>query len=620
MTDTLDDTAGISIVTTTYNNFVERGGSLPLFVEAIENQRVSDDVELLIVDDGSTDRTATLVDELDGRTLDNDVRIRVRRTEHTGNRAAGRNVGLAAARHDAVVFLDADTLPLRADCLSTAVESTPIEGFACGARCFWSPPEWEPAEVKRLIESETVGDINEWAHLPKNSMNRTDGSRALQEYALIGQFGVASKDVFESVGGFDESFEAWGYESRDLMTRLLLETREFCALGPACTVIHLNHPLDIPGGAAETNRDLYESKLERAGIAFDVYELLSSTGGIHEGVLTVSDSSVDERIAVTRPGDTSDCSPASDTEPKSYTVKQRGEPVERVPLSDTERTEGRMSVIVSTADNFSDRNGSLALVLRALENQRSTDVEVVIVDDGSVDATREFITDYRDTSPLDVRLVRFEENSGNRSKARNRGVEAASGELLLFIDDDTVPLSDTMLRRLRQLYTPGAYLCGAKRRWTDTDWARATYERRIRDGDSEWLREHSWVPKGISRRRGRRSLWEVTHLTNFGLVSKRDFLDVSGFDEDAFSQWGREDIDLMARLYISGCSFVNLYEHLSVLHLNHPLKAADRESRESAFHEYTRKEREEYGYEFDLESLYGVVTGNDNRVLRPVSD
>lgn len=620
MTDTLDGTASISIVTTTYNNFDNRNGTLSLFVEAIGKQRLSDETELIVIDDGSTDRTTTFVNALRGRTLDNGVTVRSHRTEHTGNRAEGRNIGLAAARHDIVVFLDADTLPLGGDCIATAVESTPAEGFACGARCFWSPTDWDAGRVKRLLRSDPVDDVTEWGHLPKNSMSRMDGRRALQEHALIGQFGVASKRVLESVGGFDESFEAWGYESRELMARLLLETGEFSALGSACAVLHLNHPLDIPGGAAETNRNLYESKLAREEITFDVHKLLSVPAGIHEDILTVRSSRADQTIVVSRPGNTSDELTASNTEPDSYTIRRSGEHVERVPLTDTEQTEGRISVVISTADNFSDRNGSLELVLGALENQQSTDFEVVVVDDGSVDATAGFLREYRDRSPLDVRHVRFEENSGNRSKARNRGVDAATGELLLFIDDDTVPLSNTTLQRLRRLYTPGAYLCGAKRRWTNTNWDRTSYQRKVSAGDSEWLREHSWVPKGISRRRGRRSLWEVTHLTNFGLVSKRDFLEVDGFDEEAFSQWGREDIDLMARLYISGCSFLNLYEHLSVLHLNHPLKAADRASRENAFHEYTRKEREEYGYEFNLENLYGFGKGSDTRVLRPVSE
>ncbi|MCR5475197.1 MAG: glycosyltransferase [Lachnospiraceae bacterium] len=68
--------------------------------------------------------------------------------------------------------------------------------------------------------------------------------------------------------------------------------------------------------------------------------------------------------------------------------------------------------------------------------QTFTDYELVIVDDGAPDDIRDFMAGY-DFSPADVKIIR-QENAGVAA-ARNRGIEAASGRYITFIDsDDTV--------------------------------------------------------------------------------------------------------------------------------------------------------------------------------------
>ncbi|MFN3597884.1 MAG: glycosyltransferase family 2 protein [Rubricoccaceae bacterium] len=63
------------------------------------------DAEAVYVDDGSTDGSAALIARLAGAA--------VRVVRHSGNRgrAAARNTGAAAARGEALVFLDADVIP-----------------------------------------------------------------------------------------------------------------------------------------------------------------------------------------------------------------------------------------------------------------------------------------------------------------------------------------------------------------------------------------------------------------------------------------------------------------------------------------------------------------------------
>lgn len=65
----------------------------------------------------------------------------------------------------------------------------------------------------------------------------------------------------------------------------------------------------------------------------------------------------------------------------------------------------------------------------------STSCEIVVVDDGSGDATAEVLEDLAARLPLVA--VRPARNEG-RARARNRGWRAASGAWVLFLDDDIV--------------------------------------------------------------------------------------------------------------------------------------------------------------------------------------
>ena len=114
----------VSVVLCTYN----RGDSLGRTIETVLAEAV-DDLELVIVDDGSTDGTAEVL----GRLHDRRVRV-VHRPN--GGLSAARNSGLAAARGDWVVFLDDDDIPAPGWLAAlTAWADDDAVGIACvGAR------------------------------------------------------------------------------------------------------------------------------------------------------------------------------------------------------------------------------------------------------------------------------------------------------------------------------------------------------------------------------------------------------------------------------------------------------------------------------------------------------
>jgi GT2 family glycosyltransferase len=114
------------------------------------------------------------------------------------------------------------------------------------------------------------------------------------------------------------------------------------------------------------------------------------------------------------------------------------------------------SVIICTYN----RAESLKDTLAALIAQRPAPGrtwEVLIVDNNSWDATREVVTATQTGWPL----LRYEfEGQQGLSHARNHGIKAALGKVLLFTDDDVLPEPDWLESTLTGLEKYQADACG----------------------------------------------------------------------------------------------------------------------------------------------------------------
>ena len=93
----------------------------------------------------------------------------------------------------------------------------------------------------------------------------------------------------------------------------------------------------------------------------------------------------------------------------------------------------RISVVVPFF-NVADLLGDC---LRSIAAQTFGDFEVIMVDDGSTDASAEIA---KAQAAADPRFTLLQVHDGGPGYARNRGVEKARGEFLAFVDgDDMVP-------------------------------------------------------------------------------------------------------------------------------------------------------------------------------------
>lgn len=112
----------------------------------------------------------------------------------------------------------------------------------------------------------------------------------------------------------------------------------------------------------------------------------------------------------------------------------------------------RVSVIVPCRNDAA----SLPLVLAALERQTypREQIQILVVDNGSTDGSWEAI--------LDFSVERLREPVRSAYRARNRGIAAATGEYLLFLDADTVPCSEWIAELVLTAQAADFWLAGGR--------------------------------------------------------------------------------------------------------------------------------------------------------------
>ena len=107
------------------------------------------------------------------------------------------------------------------------------------------------------------------------------------------------------------------------------------------------------------------------------------------------------------------------------------------------RNKPTVSIIIPTYN----RRQSIGRSVRSVLNQTYQDFELIIVDDGSTDNTKELVADFNDER---IRYVRHEENKGEAA-ARNTGIKAARCDYIAYQDSDDEWLPEKLARQIELL-------------------------------------------------------------------------------------------------------------------------------------------------------------------------
>lgn len=209
------------------------------------------------------------------------------------------------------------------------------------------------------------------------------------------------------------------------------------------------------------------------------------------------------------------------------------------------------SVIICTRDRENALLTCLESVARSALAARPASVEVIVVDDGSSDASADVVLAFAARSVTPILLLR--QDRLGLSAARNAGVRAANGQLLIFIDDDCV-VSQAHVADALELFS-------ADRQWV------------LRGGRVELGDEQDaplTIRVGEVTERLQRGVDPAGFILGCNMAAPRDLFDCIGlFDErlGAGSSLGSaEDSDFVLRTWLAGFPVEYVHDRMSVFH------------------------------------------------------
>ena len=103
----------------------------------------------------------------------------------------------------------------------------------------------------------------------------------------------------------------------------------------------------------------------------------------------------------------------------------------------------KLSVLISTRNRSHQLHDTLSHLAR--QRLEGISLQLVVVDNGSTDSTPAVLRAARERLPM----VALHEPIPGKNRALNRALEVATGELLVFTDDDVIPADDWLSNLIR---------------------------------------------------------------------------------------------------------------------------------------------------------------------------
>ncbi|MBQ6590448.1 MAG: glycosyltransferase [Lachnospiraceae bacterium] len=121
-------------------------------------------------------------------------------------------------------------------------------------------------------------------------------------------------------------------------------------------------------------------------------------------------------------------------------------------------TTGRQTQLISVIMPVYNAEKTVERAVKSILRQTLQEFELIMIDDGSVDGTQDLCRQIQAAAPDKVRVCR-QENAGPAA-ARNRGLEAARGSLVCFVDADDTVRPDFLQVMADHIGDAGMAVCG----------------------------------------------------------------------------------------------------------------------------------------------------------------
>ena len=201
----------VSVIIPTYN----RAYCIENAVRSVLNQEY-ENMEILVLDDGSTDHTDTVISEI------GDKRICYRKNQTNCGAAATRNIGIQLAKGEYIAFQDSDDIWLEGK-LQRQIQM--IENSTCGMVYSCFEREFPDGRLEKVPRDGIQEEAKQGMIYPY----------LLAESYISTQTMLVRKEILQQIHGFDEAMKS--YEDYDLAIRIA----KCCQIGFINEVlVHLN--------------------------------------------------------------------------------------------------------------------------------------------------------------------------------------------------------------------------------------------------------------------------------------------------------------------------------------------------------------------------------------------